>query len=114
MSDHSTNGRVQPPAKRSRPRRLALVALVALALEAGATWLRSGRVGGALVVRCRRGHLFSTIWLPAASLKAVRLGFWRVQRCPRGHWTVVTPVRASDLSSRQLARARRLKDVRIP
>jgi hypothetical protein len=114
MSEHSTNGRVHPPAKRRRPRRLALAALVAVALEAGATWLRSGRVGGTLVVRCRRGHLFSTIWLPAASLKSLRLGFWRVQRCPLGHWTVVTPVRTSELSSRQLARARRLKDVRIP
>ncbi len=114
MSGHSGNGRVQPPAKRSGPRRLALAALAAVALEAAATWLRSGRVGGTLVVRCRRGHLFSTIWIPAASLKSLRLGFWRVQRCPLGHWTVVTPVRTSELSSRQLARARRLKDVRIP
>lgn len=114
MGEHSANGRVHPPAKRSMPRRLALVALVAVALEAGATWLRSGRVGGTLIVRCRRGHLFSTIWLPAASVKSLRLGFWRVQRCPLGHWTVVTPVRTSELSSRQLARAHRLKDLRIP
>ncbi len=31
-------------------------------------------LGGNAVVRCRQGHLFTTIWIPGASLKAVRLG----------------------------------------
>ena len=41
-------------------------------------------LGGNTIVRCRRGHLFSTIWIPGASLKAVRLGWFRVQYCPVG------------------------------
>jgi hypothetical protein len=114
MSGQPGNGRVYPPERRGRPRRVALAALVAVALEAAATWLRSGRVGGRLIVRCRQGHLFSTIWLPAASVKSLRLGWWRVQRCPVGHWSVVTPVRASELSARERARAGKLKDVRLP
>lgn len=108
------NGRAHTPPRRGAPRRIAMAALAAVAIEAIATWLRSGRVGGNLIVRCRRGHLFSTIWLPAASVKSLRLGFWRVQRCPAGHWSIVTPVRASELSPRERSRARRLKDVRLP
>jgi hypothetical protein len=107
------NGRVDPP-RRRRSLRFVLAALAAVVLEAAATWLRSGRVGGNLIVRCRRGHLFSTIWLPAASVKSLRLGFWRVQRCPEGHWSIVTPVRVSTLSRRDRSRAVRLKDVRLP
>ena len=114
MSGHESNGRVHPPERRGRPRRIALAALFAVVLEAAATWLRSGRVGGRLIVRCRQGHLFSTIWLPAASVKSLRLGWWRVQRCPVGHWSLVTPVRASELSARERARAGRLKDIRLP
>ena len=115
MSAHTSNGRVHPPARPSRRLRIALAALAAVAIEAAATWLRSGRLGGSLIVRCRRGHLFSTIWLPAASVKSLRLGFWRVQRCPvGGHWSLVAPVRASELTGRQRARAERAKDVRLP
>ena len=114
MNANIGNGRVDPPGRRARPRRVALAALAAVVIEAAATWLRSGRVGGRLIVRCRQGHLFSTIWLPAASVKSLRLGWWRVQRCPVGHWSLVTPVRASELTPRQRARARRLKDVRLP
>src|ERR1700750_2152442 len=36
------------------------------------------------VVRCRRGHLFTTVWIPGASVKSLRLGFWRLQWCPVG------------------------------
>ncbi|HUH81826.1 MAG TPA: hypothetical protein VLZ06_10910 [Solirubrobacteraceae bacterium] len=114
MSGHAGNGRVHPPARRGRPRRVAFAALVAVIVEAAATWLRSGRVGGRLIVRCRRGHLFTTIWIPAASVKSLRLGWWRLQRCPAGHWSLVTPVRESELSARQRARAATLRDVPIP
>ena len=77
--------------------------------------LRGYRIGGNLVVRCRQGHLFTTIWIPGASLKAVRLGWWRIQRCPvGGHWTVVTPVRESELTDDERREAREHKDVRIP
>jgi hypothetical protein len=73
------------------------------------------RVGGDTVVRCRQGHLFTTLWIPGASLKSIRLGWWRIQRCPVGnHWSLVVPVREADLSRRQLRTAREIHDVRIP
>ena len=79
------------------------------------TWLRSGRIGGDLVVRCSDGHLFTTIWIPGASVKSIRLGWWRIQRCPVGrHWSLVTPVKASELSKHDNRRARRRQDIRLP
>jgi hypothetical protein len=76
---------------------------------------RSGRIAGNVVVRCREGHLFTTIWIPGVSMKAARLGWWRFQRCPVGrHWTLVTPVRESELTEDELRIARETRDVRIP
>jgi hypothetical protein len=76
---------------------------------------RSGRLGGNVVVRCHEGHLFTTIWIPGASLKAARLGWWRFQRCPVGrHWSLVTPVRESELTEDERRLARETRDVRIP
>jgi hypothetical protein len=73
------------------------------------------RVGGNTIVRCRRGHLFTTIWIPGASLKSLRFGWWRFQRCPVGrHWSVVTPVRESSLSEKELRDAQTQRDVRLP
>ena len=73
------------------------------------------RVGGNTIVRCRRGHLFTTLWIPGASLKSIRLGWWRIQRCPVGnHWSIVVPVREADLSRRQRRSAHEIHDVRIP
>ena len=94
-------------------RRLLFVA--GLLIEPVLMKLRGYPIGGNLIVRCRQGHLFTTIWIPSVSIKAVRLGWWRVQRCPVGqHWSIVVPVRPSELTDdeRQLARGRR--DVRIP
>jgi hypothetical protein len=72
-------------------------------------------VGGNVVVRCRQGHLFTTIWVPGVSLKAVRLGWLRLQRCPVGnHWTLVSPVREADLTDEERAAAHQSRDVRIP
>jgi hypothetical protein len=66
------------------------------------------------VVRCHRGHVFTTLWIPGVSFKSVRLAWWRFQRCPVGpHWGVVTPVDVSKLGARQRLGARRL-DSRIP
>jgi hypothetical protein len=92
------------------------VAIAAAVLgETLATWIRSHRLGGNLVVRCRDGHLFTTIWIPAASVKSLRLGWWRVQRCPVGHhWTVVTPVLEADLSRTERRLARKRRDARVP
>ena len=98
-----------------RSRRRWLAAGVLLGLEAATVRARSGRLGGRVVVRCRQGHLFSTLWIPGASLKSVRLGPWRIQRCPVGrHWSVVTPVRESSLSSSELDAARATRDARLP
>lgn len=77
---------------------------------------RRGHLGGAnTVVRCRAGHLFTTLWIPGASLKAVRLGWWRFQRCPVGkHWALVTPVNPSDLTEEERQLATQARDIRLP
>ena len=73
------------------------------------------KIGGNTVVRCREGHVFSTIWIPGVSLKAIRLGWARYQRCPvGGHWTFVTPVRDIDLTAEERRLADERRDVRIP
>lgn len=72
------------------------------------------RFGRQSIVVCRQGHLFSTIWIPFVSVKAVRLGPWRFQRCPVGrHWTLVRPVNLNSLSPEQLQQAEATRDVRI-
>ncbi|MGO8683464.1 MAG: hypothetical protein ACLQUT_02630 [Thermoleophilia bacterium] len=72
-------------------------------------------IGGNTIVRCQQGHLFTTIWLPLASLKALRLVWWRFQWCPVGqHWSVVHPVNESDLTGEEQCNAREQKDMRIP
>ncbi len=78
--------------------------------------LRNGYgIGGNVVVQCSKGHRFTTIWLPGASVKSLRLGPRRFQYCPVGHhWSLVRLVRESDLSKKQLRGARERKDVRIP
>ena len=101
--------------KRQTSRRRLLIAVASILLEPVAMKLRGYRVGGNLVVRCRRGHLFTTIWLPGASLKSIRLGWWRVQLCPVGkHWSIITPVKESSLSSDERRIASEHKDIRIP
>lgn len=72
-------------------------------------------IGGNLIVRCRRGHLFTTLWVPSVSFKALRLGWVRFQWCPVGkHWSLVTPVRDSELTAREKRRARAHHDLRLP
>jgi hypothetical protein len=100
--------------RRGRLRRPLIVAISVLS-DAIPLWLRGYRIGGNVVVRCRDGHLFTTLWVPGASLKALRFAGWRLQRCPVGHhWSVVTPVRRSDLSTQQERSASEMKDIRIP
>jgi hypothetical protein len=72
-------------------------------------------IGGETVVRCSQHHLFTTIWVPGASFKALRLGPVRFQRCPVGrHWSLVAPVRAQDLTEEQRQAAAAFHDARIP
>ena len=67
------------------------------------------------VVRCRQGHLFTTIWIPGVKLKALDLGLARWQRCPVGeHWTLVTPVRVAGLTDEERRFAAQHHDVRLP
>ncbi len=71
-------------------------------------------VGGRAIVRCKQGHLFSTIWVPGASLKAIRLGFYRLQFCPVGrHWTLVRLVKDTDLTDSERVMAENNKDSSI-
>ena len=87
----------------------------AFLVEAIPLWRRGYGLGGNVIVRCREGHLFTTIWIPGASLKSLRFGPRRFQRCPVGHhWSLVTLVRESDLSGRARRTARAHKDIRIP
>ncbi len=89
--------------------------LGAIAIEVLPVWLRTHRLGGNLIVRCRNGHLFTTLWIPGASVKALRLGLWRVQRCPVGrHWTIVSPVGDAELSEDERRAARLHHDVGLP
>ena len=74
---------------------------------------RGYSIPGKTIVRCSRGHSFSTTWIEGGSLKAVRLGpLTRFQRCPVGrHWAIVHPVKDEDLTDeeRLLAAADRRK-----
>jgi hypothetical protein len=68
-------------------------------------------------VRCAAGHLFTTIWVPLGSLKAVRLGGTRYQYCPVGHhWATVTRLDLGGAApaAEELARAASVHDLRIP
>ena len=96
-------------------RRPLIIAGAALLVEAVPLWLRGYRFGGNVVARCREGHLFTTIWIPGASLKSLRLGWWRLQRCPVGrHWSIVTSVSKADLTEEERRIASERKDIRIP
>ncbi len=72
-------------------------------------------VGGDTIARCSRGHLFTTLWIPGASLKAVRLGFKRYQRCPVCRkWRIVEPVPDSELTDEDRLLAAQHHDARLP
>jgi hypothetical protein len=101
--------------KASKRRRAGRIAVVAMLVEAAGLWLRARKIGGNVVVRCRAGHLFTTIWIPAVSVKALRLGWWRIQRCPVGrHWSLVTPVNASELTADERRFAGEHHDIKLP
>jgi hypothetical protein len=98
-----------------RKRRIALVVIGLYVLGTILARLRGYRFGGNVIVRCRDGHLFTTIWVPGASLKSVRLGWWRLQHCPVGdHWSIVSPVKVDDLSDADKQLAAEYRDTRLP
>jgi hypothetical protein len=100
----------------SKRRRQILVAvIVAYVVGTIVARMLGYRVGRNTIVRCRAGHVFTTIWIPGVSVKALRLGWWRLQRCPVGnHWTLISPVRESDLTEDERRAAEARHDVRVP
>ncbi|HEY4917073.1 MAG TPA: hypothetical protein VIH92_09190 [Solirubrobacteraceae bacterium] len=97
--------------RRTRSNRTALLILAGLA-TAGVLGMLDGFDRP---VRCRDGHLFTTIWIPLASLKAIRLGRQRFQRCPVGHhWSMVTRVDRTTAPAAELEAAAAVHDLRIP
>lgn len=117
MAMRATAPAEQTSAGRRVPKgvRTLLVVLASVAAEAGVLRWASGRLGGRVVVRCRDGHLFTTLWIPGVSLKALRLGWWRLQRCPVGrHWTLVRAVREATLDPADLRLARSRRDAPLP
>ena len=101
----------------TRKRRLIIAGAAAVSYAGGILAARrmGYRFGRDVVVKCHAGHVFSTIWIPAASLKAIRLGPWRVQWCPVGHHVaLIHPVKDVDLTqeTRELAAANH--DIPVP
>lgn len=103
-------------AKHHKSRTVPLVlAAVAIALEVLIVKRRGYGMGGNVVVRCREGHVYTTIWIPGGSLKSLRFGWARFQYCPvGGHWSLVTLVPEADLSEDERQFAGEHHDVRIP
>ncbi|HEY2770878.1 MAG TPA: hypothetical protein VGI87_09930 [Solirubrobacteraceae bacterium] len=95
--------------------RIAVIAVAGVVLGTVVGRLRGYRFGPALIVRCHRGHLFTTVWIPGASIKSLRLGWWRLQRCPVGrHWTLVHPVREQSLGEPERRAAYAVRDIPVP
>lgn len=100
-----------------RKRRLAIFCGVIAAYAAGTVIAqrRGYKFGASVPVRCRDGHLFTTVWIPGVSVKALRLGPWRVQWCPVGrHVTLVSLVKDADLSDAEREFAAGHHDARVP
>ena len=72
-------------------------------------------MGGDTIVRCSRGHLFTTVWIVGSSVKAVRLGYKRYQRCPVcKKWRIVVPVRDDELTAEERQVAAEHHDTKLP
>ena len=99
-------------------RRAIKPVLIVVGVIAGATLIgrRLGyNFGPDTVVRCRKGHLFTTIWIPGVKLKELDLIVARIQRCPVGkHWSLVVPVRDVDLTDAEREFAREHHDIHVP
>ena len=73
------------------------------------------KLGTNVIVRCRRGHVYSTIWIPGVKLKGLDLVVARFQYCPVGkHWSLVVPVREKDLTEGERQFARAHHDLPVP
>ncbi len=94
----------------------ALAAIVAAYAVGTVIAVRQGySFGWNTVVRCRQGHTFTTVWIPGASVKSLRLGPWRVQWCPVGqHVDLVHPVKGETLTETERSFALAHHDIPVP
>jgi hypothetical protein len=100
---------------RSASRRITAIAIAIIVVGTLIARRRGYKVGGNVAVRCRAGHVFTTLWIPGINLKALDLGLARLQFCPVGrHWSLVTPLRDADLTEEQRQSARAHHDVWLP
>ncbi len=92
-----------------------VVVAMAVAVQLSRRTVPPTRPDGRVVVRCREGHLFTTVWVPFMSFKAIRLGAWRWQRCPvADHWTFVAAVPDDQLTDSERHIAEQFHDGPIP
>jgi hypothetical protein len=99
------------------PVEIAVPVIAAVVLLKVVTAKLRGRpaLGGEILVRCSQGHLFRTNWSPFGSLTSIRLGSARFQHCPVGdHWSLVRPVKDSDLSAEDRRMAEQNRDILSP
>ncbi len=92
---------------------IVIVAAAVLAFVAGSLLARRRGYHQAreVVARCRRGHLFTTVWGARLSRQRFDMGWARIQRCPVGdHLTLVVAVKDADLTPEQRKQARKYRD----
>jgi hypothetical protein len=100
-----------------RKRHLIALGVIVAGYAAGtvAATRRGYAFGRNAIVRCRSGHLFTTVWIPGASVKSLRLGPWRLQWCPVGrHVTLVHPVMSAALTPAEREFAAGHHDLPVP
>jgi hypothetical protein len=114
IQQDATDHRSMPFKRSSKAFLPAVVAALAVGTVVARRRGYSG-LGGNTIVRCHKGHLFKTIWIPGASIKSIRLGPWRFQYCPVGrHFSLVAPVKDTELTRDERRAASASRDVRIP
>lgn len=65
-------------------------------------------------VICSEGHVYGSVWVPLASLKAIRLGNRRLQRCPIcGRFRMTRRVPPEEQTPEVLAAAEQRHDTRL-
>jgi len=100
-----------------RKRQLAITggALVGYAIATAVAVRRGYKFGWSVPVRCLAGHLFTTVWIPGATVKSLKLGPYRAQWCPVGrHFTLVTLLKDADLTDAERSFAAAHHDVPVP
>jgi hypothetical protein len=100
-----------------RKRRLVITGgvLAGYAVATAVALSRGYKFGLNVPVRCLAGHLFTTVWIPGASVKSLRLGPWRAQWCPVGrHFTLVSLLKDADLTEAERSLAAAHHDVLVP